>query len=375
MPWQERSIMDQRQDFVRMVEADGLSIAEACRRAGISRPTGYRWLTRAATGERAFTDRSRRPQHSPQQTSAEQEAAVLALRTAHPAGGGRKLHQALAREGMVQPPAASTITAILRRHGRLAPRPPRRDFRRFERGAPNDLWQLDFMGHRPLSQGRVHPLTIVDDHSRFALCLNACADEQQPTVQAQLTAVFREYGLPDAILADHGSPWGTAGRGGLTTLEAWLLQLGVALWHGRPQHPQTRGKIERFHRTIAAEVFADQRFPDLRAAQTAFDAWRGLYNRQRPHEALADGVPADRYQPSPRPFPATSPEIAYEREDVVGVVTTHGSIAWHGRRVFISRGLVDQPVAIRPTAEAAVWTVHFCQRQVAVIDLRDPDTV
>jgi transposase InsO family protein len=375
MPWQERSIMVQRQDFVALVHQDGVSMAEACRRVGISRPTGYRWLARAAAGERAFTDRSRRPHHSPRQTGAEREAAVLALRAEHPAWGGRKLHHALAREGMVQPPAASTITAILRRHGRLTPVPPRRDFRRFERGAVNELWPLACMGHRPLACGRVHPLTLVDDHSRFALCLRACADEQQATVQAQLTAVFREYGLPQAILADHGSPWGTAGRGGLTTLEAWLLQLGIDLWHGRPQHPQTRGKVERFHRTIAAEVFTDQRFPDLAASQMAFDHWRAIYNRQRPHEALNDGVPAERYQPSPRPFPATLPAIVYESTDVVCTVTAHGSIPWRGRRVFISRGLVDQPVALRPTAEAAVWTVHFCQRQVAVIDLRDPEEV
>ncbi|HEX5500635.1 MAG TPA: IS481 family transposase, partial [Thermomicrobiales bacterium] len=320
-------------------------------------------------------DRSRRPHHSPQRASAELEAAVLALRDQHPAWGGRKLRHALAREGVAEPPAASTITTILRRHGRLAPVPPRRDFQRFERGTVNELWQMDFMGHRPLTQGRVHPLTIVDDHSRFALCLTACADARQPTVQAQLTAVFQEYGLPQAILADHGSPWGTAGRGGLTTLAAWLLHLGVALWHGRPQHPQTRGKVERFHRTIAAEVFAARRFPDLMEMQTAFDAWRTLYNRQRPHEALQDGVPADRYQPSPRPFPATLPAIVYPPEDVVCTVTTHGSIPWQGHRVFISRGLVDQPVAIRPTPDAAVWTVHFCQRQVAVIDLRDPDEV
>jgi transposase InsO family protein len=375
MPWQERSIMEQRQDFVRMVEQDGWSIAAACRRAGISRPTGYRWLTRAAAGEPDFTDRSRRPHHSPQRASPEREAAVLALRDQHPAWGGRKLHHALAREGVVEPPAPSTITAILRRHGRLSPIPPRRDFRRFERDAPNELWQMDFMGHRPLARGRVHPLTIVDDHSRFALCLTACADEQQPTVQAQLTAVFRAYGLPEAILADHGSPWGTAGRGGLTTLEAWLLQLGIDLWHGRPQHPQTRGKIERFHRTIAAEVFADHCFPDLAASQTAFDAWRTLYNGQRPHEALDDGVPAERYQLSPRPFPATLPEIVYASDEVVALVTVHGSIPWRGHRVFISRGLVGQPVAIRPTPDAAVWTVHFCQRQVAVIDLRNPDEV
>jgi transposase InsO family protein len=351
MPWQEHSIMTQRQDFVALVQQEGLSITEACRQTGISRPTGYRWLARAVAGETSFADRSRRPHHSPQRTSAEREAAVL------------------------EPPAASTITAILRRHGRLVATPPRRDFVRFEQPVPNALWQMDFMGHRPLATGRVHPLTIVDDHSRFALCLRACADEQQATVHDQLTAVFQVYGLPEAILTDHGSPWGTAGQGGLTSLEAWLLRLDVALWHGRPQHPQTRGKVERFHGAIAAEVFADRLFPDVPSIQVAFDGWRTLYNRERPHEALGYAVPAERYRPSSRPFPADLPAIVYGPDDVVCTVTVHGSIQWQGRRVFVSRGLVGQPVAVRPTPQDDRWEIYFCRRQVAVIDLRDPDEV
>jgi len=246
---------------------------------------------------------------------------------------------------------------------------------RFARGAINELWQMDFMGHRPLAVGRVHPMTIVDDHSRFALCLAACADEQQPTVQGHLTTVFQTYGLPEAILTDHGSPWGTAGMGGLSGLEAWLLRLGVALWHGRPAHPQTRGKVERFHRTIAAEVFADRVFPDLPTIQTAFDGWRTLYNRERPHEALDDGVPAERYQPSPRPFPQALPPIVYGPEDVVCTVTVHGSIQWQGRRQFVSRGLIGQPVAVRSTGADGIWAVYFCHRVVATIDQHDPEEV
>lgn len=375
MPWQERSIMVQRQEFVTMLAQEGLTISEACRRAGISRPTAYRWLQRVASGDTSFTDRSRRPQSSPGQTPVDVEAAVLALRAQHPRWGGRKLHHALARQGMVAPPAPSTITAILRRHGLLSATPPRRDFVRFEHSAANELWQMDFMGHRPLATGRVHPLTMVDDHSRFALCLAACANEQQPTVQDQLTTVFRTYGLPAAILTDHGSPWGTAGMGGLSALEAWLLGLGVELWHGRPAHPQTRGKVERFHRSIASEVFADRLFPDLARMQAAFDDWRTLYNHDRPHEALADGVPAERYQPSPRRFPETLPEIAYAATDVVCAVTQHGSISWQGRRVFVSRGLVGQPVAVRPTQTDGRWEVYFCHRLVATIDHHDPREV
>ena len=375
MPWQERSIMAERIEFVAFAAQEGATIAALCRHFGISRKTGYKWLQRAAAGETGLRDRSRRPQTSPGRTTRVVVEGGRARRAAHPAWGGRKLHHALARQGMMQPPAPSTLTAILRRHGHLAAAAPPRDFVRFEHPAPNELWQLDFMGHRALDQGRVHPLTLLDDHARFALTVTACANEQHPTVKDELTAVFRRYGLPRGILSDNGSPWGSAGMGGLTRLEAWLLQLGVDVWHGRAAHPQTQGKVERFHRTIATEVFAQRQFADLAAAQTAFDRFRTCYNHERPHEALAFAVPASRYQPSPRPFPETLPEITYGPEDAVRIVTVHGSIQWHRRRYFISRGLVGHPVAVRPMLEDGRWHVYFCHRHVATIDLNNPEEV
>jgi len=374
MPWQERSVMSERQEFVAFAGQEGANISALCGRFGISRKTGYKWLARAA-GAQPLADRSRRPRSAPTQTPAAMEARVLELRGEHPAWGGRKLHHRLVADGVAAVPAPSTITAILRRHGLLAAEPPRRDFLRFEHPAPNEVWQMDFMGHRPLARGRVHPWTLLDDHSRFALGLTACANEQHATVKEQLTAVFRRYGLPRAILSDNGSPWATAGRGGLTTLEAWLLRLGVEPWHGRFAHPQTQGKVERFHGTIAAEVFAHRDPATLAEAQGHFDAFRLGYNLARPHEALDYAVPASRYRPSPRPFPEIVPPVAYGPGEVVRTVTVHGSITWRGRRHFISRGLVGEPVALRPTLEPAVWEVVYSCRRVAAIDLNDPDEV
>jgi transposase InsO family protein len=375
MPWQERTVMSQRQEFVAFASQEGANIRALCDQYGISRKTGYKWLARAAAGDRALADHSRRPRASPAQTSAAMEARILELRAEHPAWGGRKLHHRLVALGVDGVPAPSTITAILRRHGLLAPAPTPRDFVRFAHPAPNDVWQMDFMGHRALDQGRVHPWSLLDDHSRFALGLAACANEQQDTVKAHLTAVFRRYGLPRAILSDNGSPWATAGRGGLTALEAWLLRLGVDPWHGRFAHPQTQGKVERFHGTIAAEVFAHRHLADLGEAQARFDAFRRCYNLERPHEALAYAAPASRYRPSARPFPEAVPSVAYGPDDVVRTVTVHGAIRWQDRRHFVSRGLAGEPVAIRPTREAAVWEVVYCHRQVATIDLDDPDEV
>lgn len=371
MPWQERSVEHERAAFVEMAQED-VPIAELCRHFGISRKTGYKWLARAAMGE-GLTDHSRRPQTSPQQTAPALEAQILALRQQHPAWGGRTLHHRLVAMGIANVPAPSTITEVLRRAGMLVPAPPPVPLQRFVHPEPNVLWQMDFMGHQPLRQGRVHPWSLLDDHSRFALDLVACPNQQRGTVQAALTDVFRRYGLPQAILCDNGSPWGAAGLGGITRLEAWLLRLGVEPWHGQPYHPQTQGKVERFHGTIAREVFGPHRPLTLAEAQARFDAFRTVYNQERPHEALANLVPASAYQPSLRPFPETVPPVLYDDGEEVFKVTVHGSIWWQGRRRFISRGLVGEPVTLQPTEDPAVWSVVYIQHQVATINLRSTE--
>src|SRR5205807_4484324 len=153
-------------------------------------------------------------------------------------------------------------------------------FERFERAAPNELWQMDYKGHFATRAGRCHPLTVVDDHSRYAVGLRACGDERGGTVQAELTAIFRQYGLPERMLMDNGSPWGSDALHRHTWLTVWLLELGVAVSHGRPYHPQTQGKDERFHRTLTAEVIGRRAFADLAECQRRFDAWRVVYNTQ-----------------------------------------------------------------------------------------------
>ena len=374
MPWQECSVESERELFVVMAQEEAVPITELCRQFGISRTTGYKWLARAAMGE-GLADHSRRPHTSPRQTPQGMEQRVLALRAQHPAWGGRKLHHRLVTMGIPNVPAPSTITDVLRRAGMLQLPPPPPVLRRFTHLEPNALWQMDFMGHQPLRQGRVHPWSLLDDHSRFALDLVACPNQQWTTVQTALTAVFRQFGLPQAILCDNGSPWGTAGNGGISRLEAWLLRLGVEPWHGRPYHPQTQGKVERFHGTIAREVFGPHHPTTLPEAQARFDAFRTIYNQERPHEALANLVPASAYQPSLRPFPETVPPVVYDDGEEVFKVTVHGSIWWRGRRRFISRGLVGEPVALRPTEDPAVWSVVYIQHQVATIDLRSPEEV
>lgn len=376
MPWQEVSTVSLRHEFVTLASREDAPIRALCRRFGISPETGYTWLRRyQAAGPDGLVDRSRRPHRSPRQTPAAVETAVLALRDAQPTWGGRKLAAVLRARGEPAPHPA-TITAILRRHGRLgAPgsRPQQR-WHRFEHPAPNQLWQMDFKGHFALGAAgaRGHPLTVLDDHSRFALGVIACADETGPTVQACLTRLFRRYGLPDRMLMDNGSPWGSDAAHPWTPLGVWLLRLGIGVGHGRAYHPQTQGKDERFHRTLQADVIQGRVFGALPAAQAAFDRFRWTYNHVRPHEACGLQPPSSRYQVSARPFPEPLPPIEYDHGETVRWVQQGGRLAWQGRQFLVPRAFRGYPVAIRSTAVDQTWTVYFLRHPIATLDLRQP---
>lgn len=363
MAWKVESIVSVRREFVELAMVEGANVAELCRRFGVSRKTGYKWLARfRSEGGSALGDRSRRPVQSPERTDAAMEERVLDLRTAHPAWGGRKLKRRLEDLGMTGVPSASTITQILRRHGRLSPEDSaaRGAHQRFERDRPNELWQMDFKGHFALGDGsRCHPLTVLDDHSRFAVVLRACGNEQGATVRAQLTSAFRVYGLPREMLMDNGSPWGDDGSSPWTPLTVWLLRLGVRVCHGRPYHPQTQGKDERFHRTLKAEVLQGRVFPDLAASQQRFDAWRAVYNFERPHEALGLTAPGRCYTPSPRSFPERLPELEFSAIDEVRKVQHGGEFSFQGQSWHVSRAFAGEPIGLRPTLIDGVWQVWF----------------
>lgn len=378
MPWREVSVMDERSAFVRLAMLEGANRRELCRRFGISADVGYKWLARFKAGDETLADRSRRPHASPGRSSPRLEAAVLAVREAHPAWGARKIAACLRRDGLA-PPAISTLHEILRRHGKIAPFPaaPGKAWTRFEKAEPNQLWQMDFKGWVKMTTGvRCHPLTIVDDHSRFCPCLKACADQQGVTVKAHLEETFRHHGLPRAFFVDNGPPWGEPGGEGWTKLCVWLLKLGVEVLHSRPYHPQSRGKIERFHRTLAAEVFDLHRFDDLARVQRAFDRWRDLYNFERPHEALDQQSPASRYRPSPRPMPDHLPAPQYGSGEIIrSVSTTKAYVSFKGRLWRVPKAFCGERLAIRPTNQDGIYGVFFASQQIASIDLTCPKPV
>jgi len=373
MPFREVSAMDARREFVRLASAAGSNVRQLCRRFGISPTTGYKWLWRyAASGGSGLDPRSRRPHASPAQVSPAIEAVVLELRQRHPAWGGRKIRARLLRQGL-SAPAASTVTAILRRNGVEIGAFGGGDepFRRFEHAAPNELWQMDFKGHVGLGDGhRLHPLTVLDDHSRYAVVLRACADQTTGTVRAALIEAFRRHGLPRAIITDNGAPWGDGPGSPFTPLGVFLIEQGIRIAHSAPYHPQTMGKDERFHRSLKAEVLAGPPFDSLDAAARHLEDWRHVYNTQRPHEALALAVPADRYRPSQRDYQETIEPFDYAPGDIVRRVQQGGRTSIFGRTVRLPKAFRGRPVAFRPTKSDGRYQVYFRTQLITEVDFK-----
>ena len=372
MPWQECSTMSSRQEFLSLVAQPGSNVSRLCQRFGISRKTGYKWRQRnQQTSDPELRDRSRRPRHSPSRTEAEIEQQVLAVRDQY-GWGARKIKWCLERDQQMVV-AKSTVHSILLRHGRIAATadPMTSCYQRFEQERPNQLWQMDFKGHFALGNGeRCHPLTVLDDHSRYSLCLQACHNEQTGTVQERLTATFRRYGLPERMLMDNGSPWGNDREHQYTPLTVWLLHLGVGVSHSRPYHPQTQGKEERFHRSLKAEVLVRRSFSDFDRLQNRFDEWRHCYNHVRPHEALEMNVPASRYQVSHRSFPEQLPPLEYGAIDQVRKVQIDGKIFFRNRELRVGKAFRGYPVALRPTLEDGLFEIYFATHRIRTIDLR-----
>ncbi|HXP31097.1 MAG TPA: IS481 family transposase [Stellaceae bacterium] len=375
MPWGEVSIMSLRLEFVMLARQEGANIRALCRGFGVQPRIGYKWLARyAAAGEAGLADRSRQPKHSPDRTPAAMEELVLAVRDAHPCWGGRKIRRRLQDLGHDAVPSASTVTAVLHRHQRIdaAASAARERAERFERAAPNELWQMDFKGHFPIGSGRCHPLTVLDDHSRYALGLRACGNETEGTVQGELEAIFRRYGLPDRMLMDNGSPWGSANaEHRYTAFELWLIERGVAVSHGRPYHPQTQGKDERFHRTLAEEAIGRRGFADLAACQRRFDQWRHEYNTERPHDALGLATPITRYRPSHRTFPETIEPYDYGPGAILRRVDEDGWLSFRHRPLKLGRAFIHRRIALRPALPDGCFDAFFCGHKVATFDLRE----
>lgn len=354
MVWQERDRMSLRREFVQLARTDDVPDDQL---------------------DGTLADRSRRPRNSPGQTPVHVEELVIGLRREQPDWGGRKLHRRLTQLGHRELPAPSTITEILRRHGMLDAEQCRRcqPIQRFERERPNELWQMDFKGDFAMNGGgRCYPLAFIDDHARFVTGLFACGNQRGQTVQRHLTDAFRRCGLPEAILADNGGPWSAPPRSPQrwTLLTLWLARLGVNIHHGRPYHPQTQGKEERFNRTLKTELLRHHDHPDLHGWQRAFDDWLPVYNCQRPHHALELDTPSAHWSPSQRPFPESLPAVQYDEGEIVRRVAWRGQIGFGGRHIHIAKALRGETVALRSAGADGRWDVYYGPLKLRTIDLR-----
>ena len=375
MPWRAVSVISLRLEFVRLAERAQVSFSELCRRFGIARRIGYKWLKRyREQGEAGLADRSRRPRTISVGLSEDKERAIVALREKRPTWGARKLRRRLQDMGYDSLPARSTITAVLRRHGLISPdgQGGRKDWQRFERPAPNSLWQMDFKGPVATLQGPVYPLTVLDDHSRFLLCLRALPSQHGALVKEALADSFRRYGLPDCILVDNGGPWGCDEQHPYTAFTVWLMRVGILVSHSRPYHPQTLGKDERLHGTLERDLLGRFQWRDLAHVQEGLDGFRPAYNLERPHDALGLAVPAARYRPSLRTFPEELPPIEYASGVHVRRVQQGGEISFKGRIFRVPKALRGCPVGLRPTMTEGAFDVLFCHQTIKQIDLRDP---
>jgi transposase InsO family protein len=364
MSWRPAGVRDQRVEFV-IRASRGECLSSLCREYGISRPTGYVWLRRfSEQGVAGVEERSRRPHLSPRQTASALEARIVALRGQRPDWGARKLAVLLAREGSPLP--VITVHRVLLRYGLVLDRERRRQATgRFERERPNELWQMDFKGQKG-SEAAIGPLSVLDDHSRYLVALEQTGTTRLEAVRERLEGIFQRSGLPEAMLMDHGVPWwnGSVPRG-WTQLSVWLMRQGIRCCFSGVRHPQTQGKVERFHGAL--ERARERSDADLWLEQPWLDAFRQEYNQLRPHEALGMQPPASLWHPSSRPYDPNPPAWEYGQGAELRKVNSNGDIYINDFPWKVSKALRRERVQIQRLNERIL--VFYCNTLVREINL------
>jgi transposase InsO family protein len=364
MPFKRMEVREQRVEFVVRALRRAEPLSDLCREFCISRPTGYQWVERyRAAGVAGIEERSRRPRRSPTQTAPELEARIVALRGVYPDWGARKLAVLLARQGIGLP--SSTIHRVLLRHGLVRDQDRHAAATtRFERDHPNELWQMDFKGPKKWPKSST-ALSVIDDHSRYVVALEATARPEGRLVQRHLIRAFEQCGLPEAMLMDHGIPWWQAQSfAGATYLSLWLMRQGIALLFSGIRHPQTQGKVERFHGSM--ERALDCRGVPAADHQLWLDAFRREHNHIRPHEALQMQTPASRWQPSPRSYQSNPPAWQYPEGAWTLKVDNHGTVDIREQPYRISKALIGERVRILPVEQR--FLVYYCNTLIREID-------
>jgi transposase InsO family protein len=358
--------MSLREDFCILAQVPGCNISDLCRKFGISRDTGYKWLRRyQESGVLALSDQSRRPHFSPGRSSLALEQAVIDLRLAHPVWGPRKLRALLKDQSSASRPSISTVARILQRYGLIDRKGPVLEYPvvgRFERGAPNELWQMDLKAPiRLADQRKVYPVGLLDDHSRYCLGLWLIPNFSAASVLGCWIKAARSYGLPASTLTDHGAQFRMEDDS-TSSFRVYLWACGVDHTQGRIKHPQTQGKIERFWGTLNRELFSRRQYGDLASWQRCLDDWREEYNTIRPHQELDDKPPSSRFRPSERCFNEPNRRYWSGAEGVQARrVNVRGWIYLNGQLLMLGRGFAGWTVEARPFGRGC-WHIYFHDR-------------
>ena len=367
MPWGNKSVEELRGNFLFQVKQIG-NISKACREIGITRKTGYKWLKRNANGE-SLSDRSRKPKQIANKTEIEVEALILSVRDDNPSWGGKMIHDYLAKKGKYRLPSPRTCCNILKRNGCILPEESlkHQPYQRFVREHCNDLWQTDFKGDFLLLDGsRCYPLSILDDCSRFAIMIDCKPDTKG--VKDSFQKAFYCYGKPNSVLSDNGGQFRGL-HGGYTQFERWLMEHDVLPIHGRPWHPQTQGKVERFHKTMKYEFLRHKQFCNLEDIKKQMEQWRIKYNEERPHLALNSQSPAEIYTSSKREY--SEKVLEYYYEGYTRKVNKWGYIRFSDWQIYLSETMANTILEITENASLDLFDVYFRNFKIAQIDAHD----
>lgn len=368
MPWTTTSVTEQRIKFVIRASQDSVNMSALCDEFNISRPTGYLWLDRYRQSDSlsGIVERSRRPLHCPSRTPRPHEERVVALRQEF-GWGAKKIRVLLLREGLDL--KVATINRILKRkdliHQMDSHRPA---VKRFEREHPNQLWQMDFKGDYPSGKGRCYPLSVLDDHSRYGIGLFALSGQDTKTVRDCLVKAFETCGVPHAILTDHGIPWwSTSNNHGLTRLSVNLIDQGIKLYYSGIRHPQTQGKVERFHRTLSESIRHKGRPNSLSGWKQTLKNFLYEYNHIRPHEALQMATPSEHYQPSQKAYNPAPKKWEYPEGSVVETLNTRGWLGKSRTRYFVSEALAEKEVRVEKIENKLIISYrHMYIREIEI---------
>ncbi len=362
MPWKEKTVEELRKEFVEAA-ASCSNFSSLCREFGITRATGYKWVKRYEKDE-TLSDRSRRPNITANKTAEVIEIQIIEARTTHPGWGAKKIKVSLENKG-VEMPCVKTVNNILNRYGCISKEESlkHKAFTRFEKERCNEMWQTDFKGEFRMQDGNYcFPLDIFDDHSRFVIRIKPSKSTSN-LVLPTFREAFYEYGMPDSVLSDNGAQF--AGfRQGYTQFEKWLMNHDVLPIHGRIKHPQTQGKIERFHRAMNQELLKYYIPKDIADAERVFSDWRNTYNNERPHEALGMKCPSDIYTPSSRTYRDQVDKYEYSGKYHVIKGNSWGYVRFGGWQIYLSETMANEHIEFRPNPNGDTFIA--CYRNFAI---------